>query len=202
MRKLWAGELVTHRGTHFTVEDARIYTLPESPFDVYVAAGGPEAAELAAEIGDGIICTAPDGELLDAFEAAGVAGPRYGQVTVCWAESEAEAGPTALEWWPNAGLRGPLSQELPLPSHFEQAAAMVSEDDIAEAIACGPDPETHLAKISAYRRRWIRSHLHPPGRPGSARDSCGSTSGTLLPRARVARRCRGAHRDGYEGSFR
>ena len=45
MRRLWTGELVTHRGTHFTVEDARIYTLPESPFDVYVAAGGPEAAE-------------------------------------------------------------------------------------------------------------------------------------------------------------
>ena len=71
MRKLWTGELVTHRGTHFTVEDARIYTLPERPLDSYVAAGGPEAASLAAEIGDGIICTAPDRELLELSKSGG-----------------------------------------------------------------------------------------------------------------------------------
>jgi coenzyme F420-dependent glucose-6-phosphate dehydrogenase len=150
MRKLWTGELVTHRGTHFTVEGARIYSLPEEPLDVLVAAGGPEAAKLAAQAGDGVISTAPDGDLLAAFEAAGGEGPRYGQVTVCWAESEEEGRATALEWWPNAGLRGPLGQELPLPSHFEQAAVMVSEDDISEAIVCGPDPEAHLAKIAAF----------------------------------------------------
>jgi G6PDH family F420-dependent oxidoreductase len=164
MRELWAGELVTHRGTHFTVEDARIYSVPESPVEVCVAAGGTEAAELAAEIGDGIIATAPDGDVLNTFEAAGGTGPRYGQVTVCWAESQSEAVETALEWWPNAGLRGPLSQELPLPSHFEEAAAMVSEDDIIEAIACGPDPETHLAKIAAYRDAGFdHIYLHQVG---------------------------------------
>jgi G6PDH family F420-dependent oxidoreductase len=164
MRELWAGELVTHRGTHFTVEDARIYSVPESPVEVCVAAGGTEAAQLAAEIGDGIIATAPDGDVLNTFEAAGGTGPRYGQVTVCWAESQSEAVETALEWWPNAGLRGPLSQELPLPSHFEEAAAMVSEDDIIEAIACGPDPETHLAKIAAYRDAGFdHIYLHQVG---------------------------------------
>jgi coenzyme F420-dependent glucose-6-phosphate dehydrogenase len=164
MRKLWTGELVTHRGPHYTVEDARIYTLPESPFDVCVAAGGPEAAKLAAEIGDGIICTAPDAELLQAFEEADGAGPRYAQVTVCWAKTEKEAIETALEWWPNAGLQGPLGQELPLPSHFEQAAAMVSEGDITEAIACGPDPETHLEKIDAYRTAGFdHIYLHQVG---------------------------------------
>ena len=64
MRELWRGGLVTHRGKHFTVENARLYTLPDEPFDVFVAAGGPEAAELAAQVGDGIISTAPDPELL------------------------------------------------------------------------------------------------------------------------------------------
>ena len=52
--------LVSHRGRHFTVENARLYTLPDEAFDVFVAAGGPDAAELAAQIGDGIIATAPD----------------------------------------------------------------------------------------------------------------------------------------------
>ena len=63
---------------------------------------------------------------------------------------EDEARRTALEWWPNAGLQGPLSQELPLPSHFEQSAGMVTGEDIAEAVVCGPDPERILEKVEEY----------------------------------------------------
>jgi G6PDH family F420-dependent oxidoreductase len=150
MRELWRGELTNHRGTHYTVENARLYTLPEDPIEVQVAAGGPEAAELAARIGGGIVSTSPDRELLEAYIGAGGRGGRFAQVTVCWAESREEAVRTALEWWPNGGLRGTLALELPLPSHFEAAATMVSESDIAEAIACGPDPEVHVEKIAEY----------------------------------------------------
>ena len=34
MRQLWEGELVSHRGAHYTVENARLYTLPDEPLDV------------------------------------------------------------------------------------------------------------------------------------------------------------------------
>ena len=64
--------------------------------------------------------------------------------------SEQEARQTAYEWWPNAALRGTLSQELPLPSHFEAAAQMVTEEDVAEAVVCGPDPEAHLEAVAEY----------------------------------------------------
>ena len=37
-----------------------------------------------------------------------------------------------------------------LPSHFEAAAANVTEDMVAEQIACGPDPEKHVAAINKY----------------------------------------------------
>jgi coenzyme F420-dependent glucose-6-phosphate dehydrogenase len=151
MRELWQGELTTRRGTHYTVENARLYTLPEEPIEVMVAAGGPESAELAGRIGDGFVGTAPERELVQSFDEAGGSGkPRFGQVTVCWAESEAEARRTALEVWPNAALRGPLGQELPLPSHFEAASAMVGEDDVAAAVTCGPDPERHIEAIDAF----------------------------------------------------
>ena len=151
MRELWQGELTTRRGTHYTVENARLYTLPDEPIEVMVAAGGPESAELAGRIGDGFVGTAPERELLQSFdEAGGLGKPRFGQVTVCWAESEAEARRTALEVWPNAALRGPLGQELPLPSHFEAASAMVGEDDVAAAVTCGPDPERHIEAIDAF----------------------------------------------------
>jgi G6PDH family F420-dependent oxidoreductase len=107
-------------------------------------------AELAAEVGEGLIATAPDAELIERYESWGGDGPSYGQLTVCWAKSESEARRTALEWWPNGVLRGPLGQELPLPSHFEAAAQMVSEDDVAKAVVCGPDRDAHLASIQGF----------------------------------------------------
>ncbi len=37
-----------------------------------------------------------------------------------------------------------------MPAHFEQAAAKVTPDDVAEAITCGPDPERHAQAIREY----------------------------------------------------
>ncbi len=165
MRLLWSGDLSSHRGRHYTVENARIYTLPDEPVDVMVAAGGKEAAALAARIGDGLIGTAPDEATVGAFDEAGGAGkPRYAQVTVCWAERESDARRTALECWPNAALQGPLGQELPLPSHFEAAAGMVTEDSVADAIVCGPDPEPYAKAIDEYLDAgYTHVYLHQVG---------------------------------------
>jgi G6PDH family F420-dependent oxidoreductase len=165
MRLLWEGRLASHRGTHFTVENARIYTLPEVPIDVLVAAGGPEAAELAGKIGDGLIGTSPEKSIVEGFTSAGGAGkPCYAQATVCFADREEDARRTALEWWPNAALRGPLGQELPLPSHFEEASAMVTEDDVAGVVVCGPDPEAHVALMEKYAAAgYTHVYVHQVG---------------------------------------
>ena len=146
----WRGELTSRRGAHYTVENARLYTLPNTPPEIMVAASGPEAAELAGEIGDGLVSTAPDRALVDAFErTGGTRKPRFAQVTVCWAQHEDEAIATALRIWPNAALRGTLGQELPLPSHFQQAAEMVGRKEIAEVIVCGPDSRPASRRRSA-----------------------------------------------------
>jgi coenzyme F420-dependent glucose-6-phosphate dehydrogenase len=151
IRRLWSGEQISHRGKHYVVENARIYTLPEDLPPIIVAAGGPKAAELAGRIGEGFIGVSPQGELLEVFDAAGGRGkPRYGQVQVCWASDEQEAVRTALEWFPNIALPGELSQELPVPAHFEQAVELLSEDDMSEIVACGPDPERHLEMIGRF----------------------------------------------------
>ena len=150
MRGLWDGELYSFEGEYYTVDRARLYTLPSEEIEIAVAAGGVKAAELAGEIGDALVSTAPDRELVDSYLKAGGRGPRYAQLTVCWAERESDARRTAHEWWPNAALRGTLSQELPLPSHFEAAAAMVTEEDVADTVVCGPDLDAHLEAIEAF----------------------------------------------------
>lgn len=151
MRELWEGGTTTHRGRYFTVQQARVYDLPERPPPVLVAAKGDRATELAGRVGDGLIAVAPDPETVQAFDRAGGSGkPRHGQVHVCWAEDEAEARRTAYEWWPNAALGGELGVELPLPRHFEQAAETVREDDVARTVVCGPDPDRHVEAIRQY----------------------------------------------------
>jgi G6PDH family F420-dependent oxidoreductase len=151
IRMLWQGDTLTYRGEYYTVENARIYTLPDQLPPIFMAASGPRAAETAGRIADGLITTAPEADLLKRFEGEGGTGKRsYGQLTVCWAKDEASARHMAFECWPTAAVRGELTQELPTPAHFEQATKMVREEDVAQAIICGPDPERHIAGIKEF----------------------------------------------------
>jgi G6PDH family F420-dependent oxidoreductase len=151
IRLLWKGGLQSHHGRHYTVENARIYTLPEQLPPIVVAAAGEQATELAGRVGDGLFALVPDSSVIEQFESAGGKGkPRFGQVHVCWADSEDEAREVALEWWPNAVVGGNLNWELPLPSHFADAAAWADEESIAERVVCGPDPERHVAALREF----------------------------------------------------
>ena len=151
IRELWEGGFQNHRGTYYTVENARIYDLPEQLPSIYLAAGGDEMAELAGEVADGLIALTPDDHLINVFrDAGGGDKPRYTEVQVCYHADQAQAKKIVHEQWPNAGIKGELAMELPLPRHFEQAAEMVSEDDAAGSTATGPDPEVHLEHLRRY----------------------------------------------------
>ena len=151
IRSLWDGGSKSHEGSHYRLENARVYDLPDPLPPIYVAAGGEKAIELAGRAGDGLIALAPDKEMLEAFDEAGGRGkPRLAEVTVCWANDQDTATRMAMEWWPNVALPGELGQELPLPRHFEQAAESVTPKDVAEKMALGPDPERHLELARKY----------------------------------------------------
>jgi coenzyme F420-dependent glucose-6-phosphate dehydrogenase len=151
IRLLWEGGLTSHHGRYYTVENARIYTLPEELPPIVVAAAGPQATQMAGRIGDGLFGLVPDTEVINEFENAGGRGkPRFGQLHACWAESEADAKKTALEWWPNAVVSGNLNWELPVPSNFEDASEWADEGAIDEKVVCGPDPERHLEAIAQF----------------------------------------------------
>jgi coenzyme F420-dependent glucose-6-phosphate dehydrogenase len=170
MRLLWQGGYQSHYGKHYTVERARIFTLPEEPPPIAVAASNPKAAELAGRVGDAFVGVAPEKELLKAFDDAGGEGkPRYGQLTVCYAESEEQARKVALEVWPNAAMGGTLGQELPTTEEYEAVAELVGEDDVAETVVCGPDPDLHLEKLREYEQAgYTHVFVHQVGREQDA----------------------------------
>jgi len=151
IRLLWEGEQTSWDGKHYVVENARIYSLPDTPPPVLVSGFGPKAIELAGRIGDGYCGVQPDAELIQQFRAAG-GGDRVcqGGTKVCWGPDEAEARRTAHRIWANQGVPGELPQILPTPAHFEQVSELVTEDMIAQNTTCGPDLDAHVAQIQSF----------------------------------------------------
>lgn len=150
MRELWTGEKVNYFGEYFTVDEAKLFTVPGQPPDIYVAASGPAAAERAAHQ-DGFITTSPQRELVEAFEQAGGAGkPKLGQVTVCYDESEEKAKETAHHYWPISGLPGNFQWEIKTWEQFDEMAKLVTPDQVAKSIVCGADPQKVIEQIQQF----------------------------------------------------
>lgn len=182
MRLLWQGGEQTHRGRHYTVDHARVYTLPGRPLEVYVAAAQRNAAQLAGRIGDGLVATSPDDEVVKAFEQAGGDGkPKVGMMH-CAYDTDAKRGlERATREWPNLALKGPLSQELATPSDFEEAAAMVDEDDVAESTPYGADPAPYLEQIGKYADAgFTHVYIHQIG--DNQEEFCEWAARELMPR--------------------
>ncbi|HEX5936666.1 MAG TPA: TIGR03557 family F420-dependent LLM class oxidoreductase [Actinomycetota bacterium] len=151
MRELWTGEQLTAWTDHYEVDRARLYTIPERPPPVAVAAATQAAARLAGRAGDALIATAPDRELVQAFRDEGGEGkPVYGQLTVCWGPELEKAKDEALEWWPNTSVPGELGVELAEPEHFESVAELITADQVAEKVVCGPDAGAIASEVRGF----------------------------------------------------
>ncbi|NGN68349.1 TIGR03557 family F420-dependent LLM class oxidoreductase [Streptomyces sp. A7024] len=151
IRRLLSGEEITHYGKHYTVENARIYSLPDQPVPIDVSAFGPAAVEVAGRIGDGLITMMPDTAAIERFrKSGGGQKPVRGGTKVCYGPNRQEAIRTVRRLWPNIVIPGELAQVLPSPAHFEQAAEQATESALADAVVCGDDPDQHVAALKAY----------------------------------------------------
>ena len=151
MRELWTGDFVDHHGPHYTVENARIYTLPDEPPPVYISGFGPRASRLAGRVGDGFVTVAPDADSIKVFRDAGGEGkPVHAGYKVCWGPDESTCVDIANRTWPNESLEGEMMQMLSSPRHFEQAGALVTKEMTAESIACGNEVDRHVAAYKPF----------------------------------------------------
>lgn len=126
------GDVVNHRGEHYLVEQARLYTLPAEPPKIYISAFGQEAADLVKTFRD----------------SGGAGKPTQAGSKVCVDDDADRARKTVHRLWANEQLPGELAQVLPTPQHFTQASTLVSEDMISNA--CGNDKKVHLEAAQPY----------------------------------------------------
>ncbi len=152
VRELHTGELLTYVGEHFRVDSARIWDVPDTPVEIGVAVSGPEGIDAFAGLGDHLITTEPDAGLIQGWDAAhGGASRKIGQVPVSWDPDEDAAIRRAHEQfrWSVGGW--PVNSELPTPAGFESASRLVRPEDVAGAVACGPD----LDKLAESARPYL-----------------------------------------------
>jgi len=150
IRLLWSGGYQSYNGQYLQLDDARVFDLPAEPPVLAVAAGGRQAARLAAELGDGMFATEPRADLVKEFRAAGGDGPLYAEAALAWAPDEQQAVDAVLakNRWAVAGWK--VMSELPNPVNFDAASKTVREEDVRAAFAVGPDPSVHMRAIREY----------------------------------------------------
>jgi G6PDH family F420-dependent oxidoreductase len=153
IRALWQGGQRSHHGRHYTVENARVYDLPDQPPPILVSGFGPKAISVAARIGDGFVTTSPDREAIDQYRSDGGKGPVHAGTKVCFMADEDEARATAHRLWPNEALPGELAQVLPTPAHFEQACELVEPEMLVTPV--GPDLDKHVESLREYEQAGV-----------------------------------------------
>ncbi|MBQ1023589.1 TIGR03557 family F420-dependent LLM class oxidoreductase [Micromonospora sp. C95] len=150
IRLLWSGGYRSYEGKHLQLDDARVFDLPEELPVIAVAASGEVSATIAAELGDGLFATEPEAELVQTYQRLGGQGPRYAEVSLAWAPDEAQAVRAAWETsrWAVTGWK--VMSELPNPVNFDAASRTVTENDIRQQFAVGPDPDVHVQAVRTY----------------------------------------------------
>ncbi|TDX79442.1 G6PDH family F420-dependent oxidoreductase [Rathayibacter sp. PhB151] len=143
IRALHTGELVTWEGDYFRVDSARIWDLPYKPVPIGLAVSGEKSIERFAPLGDHLITTEPEAELISQWTAvrgADAAPSRsIGQIPICWAPDKEQGIALAHEQFRWFAGGWSVNADLPTPAGFAGASQFVRPEDVAESIACGPD---------------------------------------------------------------
>jgi probable non-F420 flavinoid oxidoreductase len=155
IRALWAGEQVTHHGL-VTIEDAKLYSLPERPPMIFGAAITPETARWVGGWADGLMTVSQPRETLrkvvDAFSEGGGAGkPMYLQVKLSFASDERDARRMAHEQWGSNVMPSSIAANLAMPDQFAAAARFVRPEDLDGAVRVSASLDRHVG--------WLREDL-------------------------------------------
>jgi G6PDH family F420-dependent oxidoreductase len=142
---------VNYRGRHFQVESARLWDLPSERVPIGIAVSGPKSCRLAGEKADIMIAVQPEQELGRMFDSAGGEGkPRVGQIALAYDPDRDEAVRRAYTQFRWFGLGWKVNADLPNPDSFAGATQFVTEQQVSEQLACGPDVGEHVEKIKPY----------------------------------------------------
>src|SRR3954447_7152175 len=86
IRALLEGGYVNYAGSHFRVDSAKVWDLPEDRVPLGVAVSGDQSIEKFAPLADHLIAVEPEAALVEKWDsvASGRSSRKIGQIPVCW----------------------------------------------------------------------------------------------------------------------
>ncbi len=153
IRALHTGDLVTYDGEYFRVDSARIWDAPDGGVPIGVAVSGAKSIAQFAPLGDHLITTEPDADLISSWDAAREGEPasrKIGQIPISWDPDKDAAIARAhdqFRWFAGGWA---VNSDLPTPAGFEGASQFVRPEDVAESIACGPDLDALAESVRPF----------------------------------------------------
>lgn len=139
IRALMRGEEVNEANSWFSVDKARLWSVPAIAAPIYAAALTPETAQWAGAWANGLVTVrkprADLEEMVARFRAGGGEGkPLALQLQISWALDEGDARTAAWEEWRNAAAPSNCLAELKTSEEFDAVTAVVRAEEIDEVI--------------------------------------------------------------------
>jgi G6PDH family F420-dependent oxidoreductase len=149
---LFDGGYVDYAGSHFRVDSAKLWDLPETRVPLGVAVSGKQSVEKFATRADHLIAVEPDADLVSGWDRAGGGSQsrKIGQLPVCWDTDRERAVERAHDQFRWFGGGWKVNAELPGPSGFAGATQFVKPEDVADAIPCGPDVGSIVEAVGEF----------------------------------------------------
>ncbi len=160
IKKLFTGKVVKHNSSHFTLESAKLYTLPDTPPPIYVATSGPINSEKTGKFADGLISVGASDEklrmLIERFSRGAVSAgkdpsamTKIIQLHVSWAPALAEAEEQAVREWPNGGMPFPKG-DIRNSEDFAEMAKSVRPEHYRNRVLISADLDEHRAHLQHF----------------------------------------------------
>lgn len=158
IRLLWSKDFADFKGKYYRLAKANLYTRPESPIPLYVAANGPTVAKIAGKYADGLITPFGDPDhaskvLFPALQDGAKEGGRDPskiemvlEISTYYDHDRERALKYARKW---GAAATPLFFKLPLydPRDIEEFGKLMSDEVLKKAFTISSEPEPFIKSI-------------------------------------------------------
>lgn len=153
INRLFDGGYVNYTGTHYRVDSAKLWDLPDRRVEIGIAVSGSQSVEQFVSMADHMIMVEPKTDLVKEWDEArgdGGSSRKIGQIPICWdtdRDRAVERAHAQFRWF---GGGWKVNAELPGPAGFAGATQFVRPEDVAESIPCGPDVDAMVETITEF----------------------------------------------------
>jgi coenzyme F420-dependent glucose-6-phosphate dehydrogenase len=161
IKKLWTEKWVSFKGHYYWVKDSNLYTKPQTPIPLYIAAMGNQTARLAGEEGDGLITNEFNVESIKnrLFPAVREGTKRSGKsyetmekilfIPASYDEDKGKAL-QSIRFWRGAMIRAFFDLDVHDPRKIEENAQVIGDDTLEKMLLVVTNAEEGIKRLKKY----------------------------------------------------